>query len=337
MSKNNSIGHNYKISNLRAFAILVVVFGHSIIIFDGNWNYYSALYSSDVLEVIKHIINLFQMQLFIFISGYCFYYSRNGLKQEGYYRFIKKKAKRLLIPFVVFALFWMIPIRMIAQYPYWSDCSIPEILLQIITGKDSGHLWFCPALFIIMVIAGIIELCVSNKNIPKYVSVLFLMMLFMVSVVSIVFPGIFFIRDVAKYTACFYLGYYMNSLRKDTSKWMYLEFIISALLISISVSGLLNNMMPIKIIVDYIGALLLIVSAFYLAPKIGNRVVERVSKDSFGIYLFHSPMLYIVFCYFSYLRPAVMVSIDFFVLLALSLIMTELLRKSKYMRIAIGE
>ena len=95
--------YNYKISNLRAIAILVVVFGHSIIIFDRSWNYYSALYSSPVLENIKHFINLFQMPLFVFISGYCFFYSKVRLKKGSLGAFVKSKAKRLLIPFVGFS------------------------------------------------------------------------------------------------------------------------------------------------------------------------------------------------------------------------------------------
>ena len=110
-------GYNVKIANLRALAILIVAFGHSIIIFDSGWNYYSSYYSSTLLENIKHCINLFQMPLFFFISGFCFFYTRTKLKKEGLLAFAKKKGKRLLIPFVVFSFFWMIPLRLAAHYP----------------------------------------------------------------------------------------------------------------------------------------------------------------------------------------------------------------------------
>lgn len=57
---------DYRISNIRALAIMIVVLGHSIIIYDTNWGYYTAKYQSEMLQSLKHIINYFQMPLFFF-------------------------------------------------------------------------------------------------------------------------------------------------------------------------------------------------------------------------------------------------------------------------------
>lgn len=54
-----------------------------------------------------------------------------------------KKAKRLLIPYVFVAVFWMYPIKRVVGY--YSQNIIQYIVKDVIWGKDIGHLWFCLA------------------------------------------------------------------------------------------------------------------------------------------------------------------------------------------------
>ena len=61
-----------RIENLRA--IVLVVFGHSIILYDTNWGFYTTNQTVVVLEILKHWINLIQMPLFFSLSGYLFFY-----------------------------------------------------------------------------------------------------------------------------------------------------------------------------------------------------------------------------------------------------------------------
>ena len=333
--------YSFKISNLRALAILVVAFGHSIIIFDRNWGYYSATYTSQLLETAKHVINCFQMPLFVFVSGYCFYYSKKRLNKESLSKFISSKAKRLLVPFLIFSILWMIPIRLIAKYPYWSNDSIFIIILKIITGKDSGHLWFCPALFLIIVIASYAEIYLINRKkdgFSKSLAIGIMILLYIVSIVSRGIPsGLFFVNDVMRYTAWFYLGYYMNWQGKENSSAALVELLIAFILLGLSLSRPLTSHSEVKSLIECIGGIFLVMALFYIVPNKGNIVINRLSKDSFGIYLFHSPMLYIVFCYFSYLKPIDMVFINFILLLLVSVVLTETLRKFRLGRIAIGE
>ena len=62
---------NSKITNMRALAILLVVLGHSIILYDSSWGLYSTDNVCGILETVKHFINVIQMPLFYSISGYC--------------------------------------------------------------------------------------------------------------------------------------------------------------------------------------------------------------------------------------------------------------------------
>lgn len=97
---------DYKITRLRCLAIVTVVFGHSIILYDPQWGLYQTSHTVDLLMWTKRIINAFQMPLFLFLSGYCFLYS---VKKHNYKNIsnitkgIFGKAKRLLVPFFAVA------------------------------------------------------------------------------------------------------------------------------------------------------------------------------------------------------------------------------------------
>lgn len=78
--------YSEQITNIRVLAILIVVFGHSIILYSSAWNLYSTINKVQVLDYIKDIINLIQMPLFFSISGYLFMYSSIAIINiEGLY------------------------------------------------------------------------------------------------------------------------------------------------------------------------------------------------------------------------------------------------------------
>ncbi len=66
----------YRINNIRALAILIVIFGHSIILYSSSWSLYETMQTSPILDNVKKVINLFQMPLFFSLSGYLFTFSK---------------------------------------------------------------------------------------------------------------------------------------------------------------------------------------------------------------------------------------------------------------------
>ena len=76
------------IDNLRALAIILVVFGHSIILYSSSWNLYSTINKCEFLDLLKAIINLIQMPLFFSISGYLYFYTHS---HTNLLKLIKKK------------------------------------------------------------------------------------------------------------------------------------------------------------------------------------------------------------------------------------------------------
>lgn len=129
-----------KIINLRFLAILLVVFGHSIIIYDPNWGIYKSVNSVPILQFIKELINIIQMPLFIFLSGFLFYYSISKINFDNK-KFIINKIKRIIIPFIIFGILYLLPVRHILDYENFTKNSIIyNIFINIFLGKDSGHL-----------------------------------------------------------------------------------------------------------------------------------------------------------------------------------------------------
>ena len=103
------------ISNIRALAIIVVVFGHSIILYSSNWNIYTTKYTVPALDLLKRILDMFQMPLFFSISGYLFYFTY--AKRRGILHLINSKIKRLIVPYILVSLLYVIPLRIIIHYP----------------------------------------------------------------------------------------------------------------------------------------------------------------------------------------------------------------------------
>ena len=66
---------NSNIITLRAFAIIIVVLGHSIILYDPSWTWYVPGQECPFFAGLKKIINVIQMPLFFSLSGYLFYYT----------------------------------------------------------------------------------------------------------------------------------------------------------------------------------------------------------------------------------------------------------------------
>ena len=152
--------YNQKINNIRAFAILIVVLGHSIILYSSQWALYESERTCVALDYAKQIINLFQMPLYFSISGYLFS-MRWGERKAG--RFIVNKVRRLIVPFFAIGMMWMIPIKLLLRYPHYEGRSYLGALFMLLNGSDVGHLWYLPTLFLIFIIVYFVIRILGNS------------------------------------------------------------------------------------------------------------------------------------------------------------------------------
>lgn len=318
------------ISNIRALAIIVVVFGHSIILYSSNWNIYTTKYTVPALDLLKRILDMFQMPLFFSISGYLFYFTY--AKRRGILYLINSKIKRLIVPYILVSLLYVIPLRIIIHYPGYEHQTLIKLLTNILMATDIGHLWFLPALFLIFGIAWvglwIIEKILGKNNIVNTV-ILFGGSLVLYFVGYKIGFGYGPLLSAYNYFIWFFVGYILcehqqiiASIRKNQKISYVLGIIASSLIV-------INTIYPMSVILTIVIKIIFIFSIYVWIPSNKNKIINIISENSFGIYLFHSPLTYIIYTLDVNANPVVVVGINFIVCGIIASILTILLRKIK--------
>ena len=325
---------DYRINNLRAIAILLVVFGHSIILYQNDWSLYSPPASVPFLNFVKELIDIIQMPLFISLSGFLFYFT---YKRTSFFELIKKKASRLLVPYYFIGIFWMLPIRLLIGYPRYQGLNIVEIIIQkILMCEDNGHLWFLPFLFLCFILSWAINRICERLGLNKKISGILLFAIGFILYLewwripeNVPFGELF--RSVGIWYIWFTFGYFLNEykgiLMKKFHKYNWFIVICGILLAVTEVIGIHSYLVFTRIV--------LVISLYLIIPPDINKVATFLSDNSFGIYLFHSPLVYITFSFFADANSVFVIALNFLVFGALSVYITIVLRSSKY-RFLIG-
>ena len=313
---------NYNIVFIRFLAILIVMFGHSIIIYDSNWGLFTTTVNSNTLVFIKHIINIIQMPIWFAMAGYLYYFSLK--KNKNILSVFKDKFKKLLLPFLIIGLMYLIPIRYLVSYFNYVDHSIIyNIIHNLILGFDNGHLWYLPTLFIIFLIFNF------YKDNNKYIDIVIFILLIYLNIISNHFPT--YLYYVSFYLIFFYLGILFNKYNLISNLKTYYSIIIILILI---IYNLFINNSLILLLVQFISLILLFKIDFTKLGKL--KIINCISNNSYGMYLFHSPLVYLTFKFLPNISPILMIIINFIVFGSISYIITYLIRKTKF-KFIIGE
>lgn len=320
---------NETIEKLRAFAIIIVVLGHSIIIFDPSWAIYTSDNSSKILYLLKQFINIIQMPLFIMISGFLFC---STCKKYDFLKIVKEKAKRIIAPFIFIAIFWLVPIRLVAEYKPFVECGYIEAVKRVFLGIDSGHLWYLPTLFALFVIIYVVNKIIKEK---KVFIIGFGILFFILSLLSNKFTTILFVSQICEYLIYFYIGFLAAKIQEK------LKFNVTAVILFVVLSILLVFVIePNDIIFRIVKIFTAIIGTYAMYgvfTKIKtNKIVKMIDKNSFAIYLFHSPLLYIMYNNFANINPYLLASINLTIGITIPSIMAYVLRKLK-LNFLIGE
>lgn len=319
------MSRNHKLDNIRAIAILAVVFGHSIILYSSSWSTYEPARNSAFLDYIKQFINLFQMPLFFSLSGYLLSFSGCHSK---FIPFMGKKFFRLFIPFFTVGIFLMIPLKTLLGHPAYADVSFLSSIKRLLLGYESGHLWYLPTLLFIFAVAFWI---VKLSNRLPY----FLLPAFVLAIVVHYFRryvpsfGIPYQYSMLQHIWSFLLGSVIYTFKLEYRLKKH-KYIFAAATCIFCVLDILYDR------ADIIVSALIVLTIYLWTPDCESKFLRTLSKDSFGIYLFHSPLIYITFTFLLNAPPILTVGTNFFVWGTLALIMTEVVRKSRF-KFVIGE
>lgn len=325
------------IVNIRAIAIIIVMIGHSIILYSSNWDLYEPDSPFLFFDYLKRFIDAFQMPLFFSLSGYLYVFSKTKFSFMG---MLLDKSMRLLIPYLFVGCFYMVPIKMILHYKEYEGMSYVSILLRcILFGKSNGHLWYLPALFIIFLICNLFFLVVERflKIQAKFHLYAYLILLALsIMTRSFLFELSFEISFFQK--AIYYLPFFLVGCIICTQKTIVdkanqknsikLASIIVFVLVAV-ISVYINKS-------SVLGSTVLVVCIYIFIPRKTNKSMSFIDKNSFGLYLFHSPLIYFMFVYKPNINPIIFALISFVGLGSLALAATLLIRKIGF-GILIGE
>jgi len=124
---------------VKAIAIILVVIGH----------YYPSN-APDWYIAFRSWVYTFHMPLFMFASGYIY---QSFKKDERYFSFIKKKFRRLFVPYIIVSII-IISIKLLTQRNMYVENSVSlETYIQIFYLPAAGYfLWFIWSLFTCFII-----------------------------------------------------------------------------------------------------------------------------------------------------------------------------------------
>lgn len=226
------------------------------------------------------------------------------------------KAKRLLVPFIVAALIWSIPLKYISGY--WAnagDDTIWQIFVgQILMyGNFNSHLWFVQSLFWIFVMSWIIERFGLRKGARK-----FFFSVFLLSICSRYLSGKFHIGLLNIPSACYYLlwfyvGFYFELYRERFNDYIsahpsWSKGVVACVIyvVLIFTSGKMPHVPGFNTFSIYIFApigMALTYALCYKSMKITSqrlmKVITYISKESYGLYLYSDPINYVVLWFVS--------------------------------------
>lgn len=143
---------------LQGFSMLLVVMGHVTLTNQFGDD------STPVTSGMEKVIYTFHMPLFIFISGWLFYYTCIR-KEKSYNDMLMSKAKRLLAPFFVFTVITMV-LKLAFPQLMHRMVDTKEIIDTFILFRSNplGEMWFIIVLFELMLLYPIYQLITKNAT-----------------------------------------------------------------------------------------------------------------------------------------------------------------------------
>ncbi|MBP3635030.1 MAG: acyltransferase [Bacilli bacterium] len=280
----------------RAFAMIFIVLGHTLV-------------HSEHCRLIFKFLYSFHVVLFFILSGYTF-----KLKNESFLSFIKNKFIRIMIPYFVWAVLFLIPYMILGSkvgdtIGTTSSFDLSKQLLNVLYGngnmsalKQNSALWFLPALFTMEVVYYLIIRLVN-----KYKKITFPVLISSISINYIVNAFLPIILPWGINTALtlgtfFYLGYLFKNYKvfENNSKLFNKYYIIIILIIGVLACFFnKSNVSCIEYEYGYftlalISGLCLSIVFIYIAYLINkNKVLEYIGRNTMGILIFHKLIILI--------------------------------------------
>lgn len=283
----------------------------------GGIDYTGAMKAAGVMDTYVHdwtneltfFIYTFHMPLFMAISGAVFELGWNKGKYRDAAIFVKKKVRRLLVPFFGVTLLYAVPLKYLSGY--WNESSnvLRDIFIGQVLLQGNTHLWFLMTLFCEFLIfyfflrQGILE--------KRYQYILFVILLLTCFVAKKV--PIKLISYILEFGIYFCVGILFERYRKVINAHVALRWVIALLVLWLMLflmhhglahpsSFVLKGIKRLdEILMAFIGMMTFYGGMLLALRKqmLSGKWVPLLSRDSMGIYLYSDPLNYVILAGFA--------------------------------------
>lgn len=329
---------------LKVVMMLFIVLYHSVALWlPEGWFNQAPATSNKVFTLLAQWLNFIHIYVFVFISGYIFYYLKIVIrKYNKFSEFVRKKTLRLIVPYISFGILWCIPFYVLFYHP-----SFHEIIKNYLFGYGPAQLWYILMLFFLFIMVYYpSKYLIKLKGVNIQILCVSLYMLYIVGSVYLKLP--FQLWSVCKFMPFFILG---MSLRKYDYQIMNNYMCIILLCINLVMLYIYIKMPENTIIysllrkivayfISYTGILEMITINHRLQYlKIwSTRLYKVFEKNSFAIYLIHQQIIWCVVTALNSKVSSVILAIcNVTISCSLSILLAEFLRKNKITSLFIGE
>lgn len=280
----------------RTIATLFLIVTHSFTIYGGAWPYPQGIEPCASYAWIVYFAAHAMLGGFTFISGYLLAHQKDKIQRQPDGIFIRKKAQRLLLPGIIFSVFYFFLFEDITQSSFLSFCY----------SLSAGHMWYLPMLMWCLILGHF--LLKHRVSLTK---------MFVLSIVLLFFyflPLPFNLNKFLYYSMYFVLGmiaYYKrcsdvnkHSLLLKWGGYLLIFVFATNLIINISTIPLHSVIMEllvketrtyIRVLSGLFGVWVYWQTSLFVVKHYTIPVwVESISRYSFGIYLFHQFILQIL-------------------------------------------
>ena len=289
---------------VRLLATIWVVIGHSAYLDDAQTygavsfalpELLSPSYNDVPLRIVRFLsgwVYTFHMPLFFMLSGAVLALS---LQLPSFDGFVKKKAKRLLLPYLFYGYLFMLPVKYLIGY--YTKETFLQALAGFFVGEDAGHLWFLPALFwsllIYLAIRKILgHFSVKSELLPFVICVI---LSFSYELCPVEFFGL---KTGLDYLIWVALGFLFEAIRQKAKPWPLWK--LSAMLVIMLLLEVLHRK---YLILHYLAAILVGCALTYLLARLCEKAFCKVTKTGFwkvlcrnlfAVYLIHDPLEFVI-------------------------------------------
>lgn len=243
------------------------------------------------IRVLSNWVYDYHMPLFFFLSGAVL-----ALRPvTDPVRFVEGKSRRLILPYFVCGWLFMLPVKYLSGF-YTREGFLQAVPL-LLTGSDSGHLWFLPALFWCMVLFVLLEKLLQGWKLESKYLLLGLCGVLAAGSTLLPSDALFLIKGMSN-LFWFALGYVFEWKRREASAWGKGRLLaLFGLLLILAWVQKRFSVIP-SVFVTLLG-----ICRIYLLSKLcltwfpgflHTTVGKVLNRNLFSIYLYHDPLEYVV-------------------------------------------